>query len=116
MTLMETPAEFEACAQRLKAVADPDRLKLLSLLFQGPSNVGDLADRLKVDIVKVSHHLGVLRHAGIVQTEKQGRFVIYRLHPAVVPALPSARGGPLPQIDFGCCKVDLNGPNSPPPS
>ena len=35
------------------------------------------------EVVNVSHHLGVLRHAGVVLDEKQGRFVVYRLHPDV---------------------------------
>ena len=50
-------------------------------LRTGSKNVTELAKLLNVEIVNVSHHLGVLRQAGLVQDEKHGRFVVYSLHP-----------------------------------
>ena len=102
---MKNAAEFEACAQRLKALADPERLRIVTCLFAGAKNVGDLAQMLREPVVKVSHHLGVLRNAGIVQTTKEGRFVVYRLHPDVVPEVRS--GNSLQCIDIGCCRLEL---------
>ncbi len=78
---MKDPSEFEECAQRLKALADPERLRIVTCLFGGAKNVGDLAAALEDEIVKVSHHLKVLRNAGLVLAKKEGRFVVYRLHP-----------------------------------
>ena len=43
----------------------------------------------------VSHHLQILKHQGIVETERQGRFVVYRLHPKVFTDGYS--------LDLGCC-------------
>jgi len=102
---MKEPAEFQSCAERLKAVADPERLRILHVLFQGPCTVGQLADRLSEDIVKVSHHLSVLRREKIVLHERQGRFIRYSIHPGV-QTLPNPDSA-VKQIDFGCCHLDL---------
>ncbi len=104
---MKNSAEFELCARRLKALADPKRLKIIACLFAGTKNVGDLAAELEDEIVIVSHHLGVLRNAGLVQAHKSGRFVEYELHPDVVQA---AKRTEQPKfIDLGCCRLDLTG-------
>lgn len=80
---MNEREEFQHSAERLKAVADRERLRIISVLFAGPIFVGDLAKALNDDIAQVSHHLGVLRHAGIVTTTKHGRYIEYALHPTV---------------------------------
>src|SRR5262249_56001619 len=80
---MTDPLQSERCARLLRAVAEPERLRIIHRLRSGPKHVSELAELLHSDIVNVSHHLGVLRNAGLVQDEKQGRFVIYRLHPDV---------------------------------
>jgi ArsR family transcriptional regulator len=102
---MKNKADFQACADRLKALADSDRLRILLRLFEGSVSVGSLAEELGEDIAKVSHHLGVLRRAGVAQAEKQGRFVVYRLHPDV--SLRRGEKGSL-RINFGCCAFDLH--------
>lgn len=102
---MKEPEEFESCAERLKALADPDRLRIVTCLFQGEKNVSEIASELGDEIVKVSHHLGILRRAGVVKAVKQGRFVLYRLHPSV-SASTDARSK-AQRIDFGCCRVDI---------
>ncbi len=104
---MKQKRDFELCAGRLKALADPDRLRIVQQLFSGPMNVSDISDMLGEEIVKISHHLGVLRHAEVVQTQKQGRYVIYSLHADVAAAGNSQSLGQDKRIDFGCCSVDL---------
>ena len=98
---MKDAAEFDACAKQLKALADPERLRIVQQLMLGERNVSELSNDLGDEIVKVSHHLGVLRNAGIVTAEKQGRFVVYALHPSV---RTKVAGG----IDLGCCALDLH--------
>src|SRR5262245_20373046 len=71
------------CAERLKALADEDRLKIVQVLRSGPKNVGEISAELQQEITNVSHHLQILKREAIVETEKQGRFVVYRLHPDV---------------------------------
>ncbi len=102
---MHDELQSRDCARRLKALADADRLKIVQLLQDGPKNVSTLADLLSADIANVSHHLGVLRHAGLVRDEKQGKFVVYSLHPDVFR--PKAAGQAADVIDLGCCRLEL---------
>jgi ArsR family transcriptional regulator len=67
----------------LAAVAEPTRLRVLWHLARGPEHVGRLADLVDIPMVNMSHHLGVMRQAGILEDEKDGRRVIYKLRPEV---------------------------------
>src|SRR5262245_66101616 len=62
-----------------KALASPARLELLELLAQGPRTVEALANESNLSIANASQHLQVLRQSGLVESEKQGLFVEYRL-------------------------------------
>src|SRR5690349_13334137 len=95
----------ERCARYLKALADPDRLKIIHCLQCGPKNVTELTTLLGREFVNVSHHLGVLRHAGLVQDEKQGKFVVYSLHPSVSTE-KSLEDMKKEIIDLGCCRLE----------
>jgi DNA-binding transcriptional ArsR family regulator len=97
---MTEPLQPEQCARKLAALADPERLRIIHCLRAGPRNVGELAALLDAKVVNISHHLGVLRHAGLVLDEKQGRFVLYRLHPDV------CRTGN-EHLDLGCCRLEI---------
>lgn len=71
-----------AAAEILQAISEPTRLRIIRALAQGSKNVTEMAKLLNVEIVNVSHHLGVLRSAGLVVDEKVGRFVVYKLDEA----------------------------------
>lgn len=73
--------QFALSAERLKALAETQRLQIISLLLSGPKRVGDLAATIGHEMAKVSHHLGVLRQSHLVTATKRGRFVEYALHP-----------------------------------
>jgi DNA-binding transcriptional ArsR family regulator len=105
MNLPGEPLEPKRCAAALRALADPDRLRIVTCLRGGPSNVSDLAQALQIELVNLSHHLGVLRHAGIVQTEKQGRFVIYSLPPNFFT--PTPRSSAADFLNLGCCRLEI---------
>ena len=60
-------------------LADATRLKLLLLLGGGEANVTELCKRLGLGQPTVSHHLGLLRTAGVVEPRRQGKRVFYRL-------------------------------------
>src|SRR5213593_938665 len=62
-----------------KALASPRRLELLELLAQGARTVESLAKESELSIANASQHLQVLRQAGLVESQKQGLFVQYRL-------------------------------------
>jgi ArsR family transcriptional regulator len=91
------------CADRLKALADADRLKIVQALRAGPKNVGEIALELAAEVANVSHHLQILKRERIVQTSKQGRFVVYCLHPDVFAATRATSDF----LDLGCCKLEL---------
>ena len=76
--------DVDKCSARLKAVSDSDRLRLIYQLRDGRKNVSTLADAIGAEIVNVSHHLGVLRAAKVVNSEKVGRFVYYTLNPDIM--------------------------------
>jgi DNA-binding transcriptional ArsR family regulator len=101
--MKDDPISSKECAERLKALADQDRLRIVQVLRGGEKNVGDIATELGEDISNVSHHLQILKREGIVETEKQGRFVVYRLHPDVFAATRSSADC----LDLGCCKLEL---------
>jgi ArsR family transcriptional regulator len=91
------------CADVMKTLADNTRLKIVEMLFQGAQNVSDLNAYLRIEPTLLSHHLRVLKEAGLVESERKGRFVSYRLSPHV----RSARRGQ--ELDFGCCRLRFDG-------
>jgi rhodanese-related sulfurtransferase len=72
-------AIYEQFARIGKAVSSPKRLELLDILCQGPRTVEVLAKETSLAVANASQHLQVLRAARLVETEKEGLFVIYRL-------------------------------------
>ena len=66
-------------AEVLKTLASPRRLEILHALAHGPIEVGRLAKAIGASQPNVSQHLAVLRAAGIVEAERDGREVRYRL-------------------------------------
>src|SRR5262245_5895108 len=96
---MDDKLQSKKCARYLKALADPERLKIIQCLQTGPKHVTQIAELLGAEIANVSHHLGVLRHAGIVQDEKQGKFVQYSLDPEIIQGTDV--------LDLGCCRLQL---------
>lgn len=69
----------ELQAEVLKTLANPRRLEILHRLADGPCEVGRLATAIGASQPNVSQHLAVLRAAGIVDAERDGREVRYRL-------------------------------------
>ncbi len=82
---MKTPAArfktaiYEQLARIGKSVSSPGRLELLDLLSQGPRTVEMLAHQTGQSVANTSHHLQVLRRARLVEAEKTGLYVTYRL-------------------------------------
>jgi rhodanese-related sulfurtransferase len=70
---------YEQFARLGKAVSAPKRLELLDLLCQGPRNVETLAEEAAISVANASQHLQTLRAARLVESEKKGLYVEYRL-------------------------------------
>jgi DNA-binding transcriptional ArsR family regulator len=67
-----------------KALADPTRRKVLELLRQRPMTAGELSDRFAVSKPTMSAHFAVLREAGLIDADKQGATITYRLKLSVL--------------------------------
>ena len=68
-----------ASREMLEALADPARQDLVQVLARNEMNVGPIAARINLSRPTVSHHLGILRRAGLVRIRKQGKEIYYRL-------------------------------------
>jgi rhodanese-related sulfurtransferase/DNA-binding transcriptional ArsR family regulator len=75
---------YEQFARVGKAVAAPRRLELLDLLCQGPRTVESLAEQASLSVANASQHLQILRAARLVEADKKGLYVEYRLADARV--------------------------------
>ena len=67
-----------------KALGDPTRRTVLQLLRQRPMTAGELAEHFDVSKPTMSAHFAVLTAAGLIQAEKNGRSIIYRLRMSVL--------------------------------
>jgi ArsR family transcriptional regulator len=83
----------------LKALADPVRLRLLSLVAShadGEACVCDLQEAFDLSQPTISHHLKVLHESGLVERSKRGVWVYYRVRPNVLADLATLLGGVAP--------------------
>lgn len=84
------------------ALGDPARLEIMTLLgSQGRMNVGDIAGHFRLSRPAISHHLKVLKDAGIVKSEKVGQEIYYRLDRDQVVARLRTLADDIEQCPFG---------------
>lgn len=97
---MKTDSEFQECAIKLKALAQSTRLRITQELLSSERSVTQLCHLLGEPMVNVSHHLGVLRQAELVNWEVQGREIVYSLN--------CVWGSASNSLDLGCCCLNLD--------
>ncbi|MGA9533946.1 MAG: metalloregulator ArsR/SmtB family transcription factor [Anaerolineales bacterium] len=88
-----TPSERDRLSGWLKVLAEPRRLELFDLIVRGYQCNCQLRDELGLPANLISHHLGVLREAGLVDTERDpidGRWVYYSVNRESLEALNHA--------------------------
>lgn len=78
-----------------KALGDPTRLRIVLLLRQRELCVCELMSVLEMEQSRVSHHMRILRQAGIVEDVRDGRWIIYRLPDAARPLVEGLFAGAL---------------------
>ncbi|MGZ4472293.1 MAG: ArsR/SmtB family transcription factor [Nocardioidaceae bacterium] len=84
-------------ASKFKALSNPVRLRLLALIAchdDGEACVCDLTDAFDVSPPTISHHLKVLREAGMITAQHRGTWIYYRVEPAALAELAHVLGGP----------------------
>lgn len=64
----------------IRALADPTRREILRALRKSDLSAGDIAARFDMTAPSISHHLNVLKDAGLVSAERDGRHIIYSLN------------------------------------
>ncbi len=102
-TMSKDRLQSDLCAEKLKALGEPIRLRIIDLLRDGERTVSDIAEQLEEEVVNISHHLGILYHARLVTKRKEGRFVVYNLHPDVSAVSKAGKQ----HLDFGCCRLEV---------
>ena len=99
-----TPGHAADLARLLKALADPTRLRLVSMVAAhegGEACVCDLTEPLGLTQPTVSHHLKILVDAGIFTRDKRGVWAYYALRPEALQALAAILGDTSPHADQG---------------
>jgi ArsR family transcriptional regulator len=86
----QPPTDLKSLAGQLKALAEPKRLRILHMLMEGVQCNCELGDALDMAPNLISHHLRVLREAGLVDVERDpydGRWVYYSLNEEALDSL-----------------------------
>jgi DNA-binding transcriptional ArsR family regulator len=99
------------CVVALRALGEDTRVRIVGLLISEALGVGEISKRLGVSPYNVSKHLRILREAGLLEVEKNGRTRLYALLEAMRER--AAEDGVL---DLGCCRFQFEGvaPRRPP--
>lgn len=66
-----------------KALSDPTRREILSLLKQGSMTAGQIVEHFDTSGATISHHLNILKQAGLIEDRKSGKYIYYELNTTV---------------------------------
>lgn len=96
-TMLNSPPtrDIQSLAEWLKILADPTRLRIFNLLMEGVQCNCEFSDQLHLPRNLISHHLNILRQAGLVDMERDpldARWIYYSINPAVLADLNRAFG------------------------
>ena len=84
--------------ETFKALSDPTRREILRLLLDRAKTAGEIGSHFDMAGATISHHLSVLREAGLISDRRQGKYIYYELNLSVLDELTgwiaSLRGGP----------------------
>jgi len=73
--------------QSFKALSDPTRRAILDLLKEEAKTAGDIASQFQMTGATISHHLAVLREAGLINDDHRGKYIYYELNTSVLDEL-----------------------------
>ncbi|HXI50009.1 MAG TPA: metalloregulator ArsR/SmtB family transcription factor [Candidatus Saccharimonadales bacterium] len=92
------------CITALKALGEESRLRILRVLFQEALSVSDITERLRLSQYNVSKHLRVMREAGLLESERQGKLRLYTVSARLKKQIAANNH----VLDLGCCTFRLD--------
>lgn len=92
------------CAGVMRALGDETRLKILESLLAQEKCVSDLVEEIGKQQPHVSHHLRILREAGLIEGLREGQRVCYRIAPGIQRQLKDRKQQ---AIELGCCRISF---------
>lgn len=100
----EAADNHNSCSTFLKALADDNRWQLVQSLLDGAKTVTILVEATGLTQYNVSKHLKVLRETGILEAQREGKFVHYRIAPSFHSKVDSDNHS----LDLGCCSFHFD--------
>jgi DNA-binding transcriptional ArsR family regulator len=97
-------ARIGDCVVALRALGEDTRVRIVALLMEERLDVTEIAQRVGVTSYNASKHLRVLREAGLLEVEKDGRQRLYALPDAIRRQAAEGR-----VLDLGCCRFQFDG-------
>ena len=79
--------------ETFKALSDPTRREILQLLRQGALPAGEIAEHFNMTGATISHHLSVLKNAGLVDAERRGTYIYYEINLSVLEQILTCMTG-----------------------
>lgn len=98
---MASASSAVSCAGLLKMLADETRLAVVRQLIEGPKLVCEINESLGLEQSLLSHHLKILREAGLVTSQRDGKAVLYSLAPEFKRSTDDQA------INLGCCLLSF---------
>ncbi len=92
----------KVCISKLKVLSDKSRFQILQLLSKKSMNATEILGLLTISQTLLSHHLRILKTSGLIEGEKKGQFIIYKLSSKNKP--PKAAN----TLNLGCCEIKFN--------
>lgn len=94
----------------LKSLANPDRLSIICLLMEGECSVGELEQQLGIRQPTLSQQLSELRHAGILTTRREAKYIYYRVANKHAEKIVHALREIYSDLEVWCSKLPNGGP------
>lgn len=91
-------------AMVFKALGDDLRLRIIESLFGRELSVSKITEITRIDYSQVSHHLSVLRNAGVVSDTRLGKYVVYRINPDLLNSEYKKERS----LEFNCCAIEFS--------
>lgn len=76
-----------AIQDTLKALSDPTRREIVQLLKEGRLSAGEISDRFDITSAAISRHLSILREAGLIRDQREGKYIYYEINLSVLEEL-----------------------------